>query len=274
MHAFTKFTEDFIDKARTTCDAIKDKKIFQNIIQQGAKKSIPAGRIPRIYNAMPTKAARLTEERNELRRSDPANPCIQQLNSNIDKLVNEHRRNKWTEHLDKCGPGTKKLWDTIKTLNSGGSKQPSNQGISFNKKIFIDPKKLANNFNTQYTPGTTTKPSKEARATRRNLQKTPDDPTITITEAQTTEAIKKSRCSKALGPDNLSPVMLKHLGPKGIKYLTKVFDSVVNTASIPHIWKVGKIIPYSNQISQRMKAPATGQSHYYAQQPSCWRAPY
>ena len=57
------------------------------------------------------------------------------------------------------------------------------------------------------------------------------------------EAIKKSKSSKALGPDELSPVMLKHLGPKGIAYLTKIFNAVVNTANIPHIWKIGKIIP-------------------------------
>ena len=63
---FKEFTEDLFDKAHTTGDAIKDEKIFCNIIQRGAKKSIPAGRIPKIYNAMPTEAARLTEEQNVL----------------------------------------------------------------------------------------------------------------------------------------------------------------------------------------------------------------
>ena len=240
---FTQFTEDLFAKATATGDAIKDEKTFRDIVQRGAKKSIPAGRIPKVYNAMPTAAATLTEERNNLRKSNPTDPRIHQLNTEIDKLVNEHRKNTWSEHLDNCGPGTKKLWDTIKTLNCGSNKQPVNQGISFNKKMYVDPKKLADNFNTLYTPGATTKPSKESRAQRRALQKTPPDPAIIITEANTTEAIKKSKSSKALGPDELSPVMLKHLGPKGIAYLTKIFNAVVNTANIPHIWKVGKIIP-------------------------------
>ena len=53
-----------------------------------------------------------------------------------------------------------------------------------------------------------------------------------MTEALTTEANKKSKGSKALGPDELSPVMLKHLGSKGLNFLTKIFNMVVNTANI------------------------------------------
>jgi len=32
----------------------------------------------------------------------------------------------------------------------------SNQGISFNNKMVNDPKKIANHFNTKYTPGPST----------------------------------------------------------------------------------------------------------------------
>ena len=34
------------------------------------------------------------------------------------------------------------------------------------------------------------------------------------------QAIKKSKSSKALGPDDISPIMLKRLGPSGISFLS------------------------------------------------------
>ena len=37
--------------------------------------------------------------------------------------------------------------------------------------------------------------------------------------------------------------MLKHLGQHGIKHLTNLFNNVVNTATIPALWKIARIIP-------------------------------
>ena len=49
----------------------------------------------------------------------------------------------------------------------------------------------------------------------------------------------------ALGPDGLSPKVLKHLGPKGIRYhnLTNIFNMSLLNTHITSIWKTGKIIP-------------------------------
>ena len=46
-----------------------------------------------------------------------------------------------------------------------------------------------------------------------------------------------------MGPDAISPVMLKHLGPRAIQYITSLFNNIINKSTIPHIWKVGRIIP-------------------------------
>ena len=69
-------------------------------------------------------------------------------------------------------------------------------------------------------------------------------------------AIKKSKNSKAIGPDGLSPIMLKHLGPKGIKYLTDIYNMSVNTAIIPSIWKTGRIIPLLKPGKAADKGPS------------------
>ena len=82
------------------------------------------------------------------------------------------------------------------------------------------------------------------RTTGRKLkQKLISDPEIYISTDQTTKAIKQSKNSKALGHDGISPVMLKHMGPSGIAFLTKIFNQVINTAIIPSNWKTGRIIP-------------------------------
>ena len=70
---------------------------------------------------------------------------------------------------------------------------------------------MANKFNKQYTPSAGLKPKKETRSTLRKLQSKPKDPEIVITAAQVVTAIKKAKSSKALGPDKISPVMMKHL---------------------------------------------------------------
>ena len=253
---FTEYTEDIFSKTVPTGNAIKDEKTFRSIINRAAKMNIPAGRIPDIYNAVPSDTAKLIDERDRRRISDPADPSIQEINKDIDKQVDEHRKKLWSEHLDHCGSGTKKLWDTIKALSNGHNKQPNNQGISFNEKMVNDPKKIANHFNAQYTPGPSTKPTKRFRRILRGLKKTPVDEAVVITPAQTAETIKKSRSSKAMGPDDISPVMLKQLGPKGIEFLTKIFNSAVNKAHIPPIWKVGKIIPLLKPKKEADQGPS------------------
>ena len=75
------------------------------------------------------------------------------------------------------------------------------------------------------------------------MKRKPKDPAPVFTPSQTLEAIKKAKNSKALGPDGLSPIMLKHLGPKGIQYLTNIFNECVKSSQIPTIWKTAKIIP-------------------------------
>ena len=243
---FTEYTENIftkvLDENRQTGNVYRDEKFFRKVLNRASAKFIPKGRIPKVANAMPTDAVNLMNERDDIRKNDPADARLEDLNKQINDKINDHRRSKWREHLDTCKNGSKKLWTTIKSLGNQ-PKQPDNQGIYFNDKIYHNPKKFADKFNCQYTPATNIKQPKEARNLRRQLKKKPTDPCITITEADTAKAIKESKNSKALGPDNISPIMLKHLGKSGIKYLTNIFNKSVNTAIIPTVWKTARIIP-------------------------------
>ena len=98
-------------------------------------------------------------------------------------------------------------------------------------------------MNEQYTPGATTKPSKNFRHLPSKVRQNVKDCAIMVTEEQVKLAIRKSKSSKALGPDDISPIMLKHLGPIALDYLANLFTQSTNQAIVPPLWKVGRIIP-------------------------------
>jgi hypothetical protein len=56
-----------------------------------------------------------------------------------------------------------------------------------------------------------------------------------FTNTLTQDAIKLASNSTATGPDGLTSLHLKHLGPRGISYLTKLFNLSVNSANLPSI---------------------------------------
>jgi hypothetical protein len=59
----------------------------------------------------------------------------------------------------------------------------------------------------------------------------------------TKDAIAKSSNSIAVGPDGLTSMYLKFLGPHGLAYLNKLFNLSVAHANIPAVWKRDNIIP-------------------------------
>ena len=239
---FKTSTEKAFANARLVRDVHKAEKFFRNTLLSAAKETIPAGRIPKIYNALPTDAARLVETRDDIRNNNPADNRLPDLNREIERLIDDHRLTKWEEHLASCQPSSKQFWDTIKDLGDKPS-QPNNQGINFNGKQSLPASKIADNFNKQYTPTSDKKPEQGLRNTLRNMRKKLSDPNIVFTPADTLAAIKKAKNSKAVGPDGLSPIMLKNLGPHGINFLTKIYNKSVNNSIIPSLWKTGKIIP-------------------------------
>lgn len=253
---YTNYTEDKFSKLKPARDIHKGEKQFVKILNKAAKKYIPAGRIPEVIHEMPTEAVRKMKTRDELRAEDPSNIRIAELNKDINKITDKHKQKKWSEHLTTCKRGTKKLWNTIGGLTNP-PREPQNEGINFKNRTYFSAKKIATKFNQQYTPPSTNKPTQPSRNTKRRITSKPKDPKFKITEEMVKEAIKKSKKSKALGPDDLSPLMLHYIGPQGIKYLTRLYNLSVNSGIIPQRWKTARIIP----ILKPGKPASQGKSH-------------
>ena len=78
------------------------------------------------------------------------------------------------------------------------------------------------------------------RRMRRRPKVAPEHP---FQVSQVQSLIKNAKNSKSLGPDGISPVMLKNLGPLALNYITELYNEVVQTAIIPPLWKTGRIVP-------------------------------
>ena len=66
---------------------------------------------------------------------------------------------------------------------------------------------------------------------------------MTFTTDQVTKGISNCSNTQAFGPDRLSIFHLKHLGSRGIKYLTALFNDSVTSCRIPSIWKSSIVTP-------------------------------
>ena len=74
--------------------------------------------------------------------------------------------------------------------------------------------------------------------------------------------MKNSKPSKALGPDNLAPIHLKHLSYFSISIL-KLFNNIVNTYTIPTSWKTAKIISILIPKKTLINTHPIDQYHFY-----------
>lgn len=241
--SFTTYTENkFVNQPPPT-SVSKGEKTFKKIIDKARKLFIPAGRIPMIRPGFPSSAALLADERDTLKPQNPGDERIGQLNNKIHKLLTEHRRAKWEQHLESAhfNSGTNNLWKTLKSLTNKSTTNQNNT-ISFDNKPIHNNRMCANHFNRQFTENI--HHDRNMRKIIRKIRKldcSNDNMVFAISEVD--NAIKKSKNSKSMGPDNISAIMLKKLAVHGITFLTALLNLSIRTLSIPYIWKVERIIP-------------------------------
>ena len=136
-----------------------------------------------------------------------------------------------------------------------------NRTIQFNNKDKSTSKNIAQSFNQQFINSTQHKTHKINRTIDRrtkNLQTNQDDEqNFQVSIEQVQLAIKSTKNSNSTGPDNISIHHLKNLGPIALQYLTDLFNLALTNNTIPHIWKLAKIIP----IQKPNKDPKTGTSY-------------
>jgi hypothetical protein len=190
-------------------------------------------------------AADLMKERDIIRTNDPMDPIIEALNRDISSIVAENRRNLWREKVQSSGshPDLSKCWSLLRGLSGKRVYVPPNQPISFGSMMLSKPSEIAEKFNRQYVPPQKSDPL--TRLVQQQLHKShPIDHSFSLfMTALTEEALMKSSKSTANGPDGLTSLHLKHLGPAAISYLTEVFNLSVRDGVFPAIWEQALVLP-------------------------------
>ena len=158
------------------------------------------------------------------------------------KQTAKGKENKWREFLRTCDyrTGARKFWKVVRSLN-GSKPVAGRHPITFGSKPIHSPRDITSSFNKQFTNARPHASDKLLRITRRKIAKLPLSDSPIFTPENTKQAIADSKPSRALGPDGLCNIHLKHLGPLATQYLTYLFNISLSENTIPQIWKNSKI---------------------------------
>jgi hypothetical protein len=228
-----------------TCDA--GERVFWDVLLTASGHCIPSGHRKEYTPGLPHVAVPLVNRRDELCRADSQDAEIPHLNEEISDVICEASRMMWINKVESCGlhANPSKFRGLLRNLSGKRARQPPNQPITFGRKTLSKPQSIAKSFNRQYTSVGTHKQRPKTRRVIRNIgHKHKLDPDFNrFTKKATSDAISLASNSTATGPDGLTKLQLKHLGPRGISFLTKLFKLSLKSANLPTIWKAAHIIP-------------------------------
>ena len=142
----------------------------------------------------------------------------------------------------------KRFWSLLKGLAGKRSGQaPPNQPISFENNIVSQPKQIAKHSCRQYANAKPFKPTKESRALFRDIKiNNPLDQNYSpFSPPEVAVAIRRTKNLTDAGPNKITALHLKHLGPTGLRFLTRLFTLSVREACIPVIWRSANIVTIS-----------------------------
>ena len=140
---------------------------------------------------------------------------------------------------------TKPQRRTIKAIDGKSPPNADNEAITFGDNQVSSPKQIANYVNRQFTTSNLGRhtSSRETRLVSREITRKTLMSAVTFTTDQVIKGISNCSNTKAFGPDKLSILHLKNLGPRAIEYLTAFFNDSATSCRIPAIWKSSIVIP-------------------------------
>ena len=218
-----------------------DEKILRTILLNAVLLHIPTGRHRLHEEPAPAEILDVMTRRDDLRKRDRTSPELPILHKDIQKRICEHKQRKWRDFVDNMDHKTDitKLCRTIKGIYGRAKRTAYNKAISFNGISFSSSKQLATKFNKQFHISKLGRhfSSRETRLVTRETKRKPKDMAETFTADIVAREIKSCRHSKAFGPDKLSLLHLKHLGPRAIEYITALFNLSVTNCEILNLAK-------------------------------------
>jgi hypothetical protein len=210
-------SEELISCLDPPTSCAKDALKFSNVLLSASKHNIPSGFQKDFIPGLPNVAKDLIRERDNLCSNDPSDPALPDLNARIEESIKVSSRKAWRDEVETSShnANSEKIWSLLKRLSGKRTRPPPNQPISFKKKIFTKAPDIANKLCSAFTKTITHNSDRGARNMLRKLcKKHKIDPIVApFTPLVTRDAINQDKSSSATGPDGLTAIHLKHIGP-------------------------------------------------------------
>jgi len=142
---------------------------------------------------------------------------------------------------DTCSKSAKTWWRTVKEV-LGFSKDSSISCLKDGENILTHTTDKVELLNRSFSAFSTVETSHGilppvVRPQHRTLCK------VTVSEKETLEMIRSLNPNKAMGPDEISPRLLKKCGHELAPSLTKLFNLSLEKGQFPALWKIANVIP-------------------------------
>ena len=243
----------------STCGA--GEKAFRFILSEAAKHHIPSGHVPNMIPRLSARAREIIRERDTLRATSRSSHRINVLDERLQRDIDSTNRQTWIEKVESCSHkyNVSQFFGIIRSLNGSRVPPPPNQPITFGSSHLTLNREIACAFNLQFSNVVNHTPDQEWRRVKRRLDTTHplDTNASPFSPEIVRRAILQSGNSRAAGPDGLTILHLKHLGPRGLAYLTRLYNLSYNNADIPSIWKKAIVIP----LPKPGKSPSLGTNY-------------
>ena len=215
----------------------RDYRFFTNLIKSTAKKFIPRGFRKSYIPMWDDECAALYQTYEEA--EDPSD--IKLAATNLLGKLDEKRQARWKETIAGIDftHSSRKAWHTVNRL-TGRNTVKKNCPVHPNDIA----KQLLRNSSYQGADKSFKREVKREVSASRTRSCLPEEHHLSL-EFSTNEieaALVHLKSRKSPGPDGIHNEFLKNLGPKLIAWLTLLFNTCLNTAHIPNLWRRANVI--------------------------------
>ena len=195
---------------------------------------------------------------------------LMQMDRDLQSLIQSTKENYLMQIVTTFRSNPRKLYTYLNSL-SESKFEP--HFIYHNDATIHDPHKRAIIFNECFNSTFTTSDYVLPPTQSLPAPATPCLSELSLNESEVYEILVQLDTTKAMGCDNIHPLVLKHCSDTLAAPFTSLFNLSLNTAHIPHEWKIHKIRPIPKGDS-RSNFCNTDQSLFFVQLLKCWKKLY
>ena len=192
---------------------------------------------------------------------------LMQMERYLQSLIQSTKENYLMQIVTTFRSNPRKLYVTY--LNNLSESKFEPHFIYHNDATIHDPHKRAMIFNEYFNSTFTTSDYVLPLTQSLPAPATPCLSELSLNESEVYEILVQLDTTKAMGCDNIHPLVLKHCSDTLAAPFSSLFNLSLNTAHIPHEWKIHKIRPIPNLTSVIID-----QSLFFVQLLKCWKKLY